>query len=349
MEYKINPAVYTNMFALPVSIVDEHIRMAGTMQLRVLLWLFRHAAELPASSSSVGKALGIDEDEVIDAFEYWKEKGIVLFSDESPVFVKPAEKEHEVSESLPHTETQTELTAPKKIVEAITVNPPTHEECTRRLMESQHLRELCNMAQQQLGATLSHNMQSNIIMLHDDYGLPVEVIALVIEYAVSKGKPTSKYIANVGKLWCEQEIDTIDKAMDFIENQSSVETHWREFCDATGVKNPSPTKKQREFLGSWINTMKFSMDMIVLAYEEMANNTDKFSFPYMNKILVNWEKENIRTPEDVSMAKKKRSDSFNSSKKGDKDAPKPSFDLDLAEKKAFMNPLDYFKKKDSET
>ncbi|MBR2075705.1 MAG: DnaD domain protein, partial [Fibrobacter sp.] len=35
--------------------------------------------------------------------------------------------------------------------------------------------------------------------------------------------------------------------------------------------------------------------MIYLAYEEMANHTDKISFPYMNKVLANWHEAGIKT------------------------------------------------------
>lgn len=345
MEFKINPNVYTNMFALPVSIVDEHIRMAGTLQLRVLLWLFRHAAELPASSSTISKSLGIDKAEVEDAVEYWNEKGIILFSDEEPVFTKK-EDTHTENDEQPLIIKKLPSAEPEKKVETITVNPPTHEEFVKRCAESKDIREMLLITEQRLGNTLSFNMQTTLLMLHDDYGLPVEVIMLAVEYAVSRNKPTSKFISNIGRLWCEKEIDTIDKAMEYIETQGAVEKYWADFREATGVKNPSPTKAQREYLHAWINVMHFSMEMILLAYEEMANNTDKFSFPYMNKILVNWEKENIRTPFDAARAKKERSEKYASGKKSknESETPEPSYDLDAYTKKAFKNPMDVFKK-----
>ena len=349
MEYKINPLVYSNMFPIPVSIADRHIKMASKNQLKIILWLFRHASELPASAKKIGEALGLDEEDVIDNAEYWNEQGLILLSDEQVDLTAEKTERTAPEKEMP---VRKEETVTEKHVETITVNPPTHDEFVKRCAESKEIREMLIMTEHSLGTTLSFNMQSTLLMLHDDYGLPVEVIMLAVEYAVSRKKPTPKFISNVGKLWCEKEIDTIDKATEYIEMQGAVEKYWAEFKDATGVKNPSPTKAQREFLHSWINTMKFSMDMIILAYEEMANNTDKFSFPYMNKILVNWEKENIRTPLDAEKAKKARSEKY-SSKKADKkdkeEAPRPSYNLDAYSKKAFQNPMNIFKKKDGES
>ena len=346
MEFKINPTVYSNMlFSLPVGIVDEHIRMAGTMQLRVLLWVFRHAAELPVSSAYISKSLGIDEDEVTDAAAYWNEKGIILLDGTAP---EAAPSGVTTSEPVAVTVAPTleEPVSVSKVVEKITVNPPTHEEFVRRCSESKELRDMLVAIEMQLGCTLSFNMQSMLLMLHDDYGLPGEVIFLAVEYAKKRGKPTAKFIANIGRHWCENEIDTLEKATQYIEMMLSVDKSWNEFRDATGVKNPSPTKTQRDYLHAWLKTMNFSMDMVLLAYEEMADHTDKFSFQYMNKVLVNWEKENVRTPEDVGRVRKERSEKYAAKKKAEEaQKPEPSYDLDAFTRKAFQNPMDYFKKK----
>ncbi len=237
----------------------------------------------------------------------------------------------------------------KKKVETITLNPPTQTELVRRCKESGEIRELMTTTEEKIGNQLSFTMQSTLLMLHDDYGLPVEVIALAVEYASMKKRITSRYLANLGKLWCENEIDTVDKAMEYIENANSSEVYWSQFRDITGITNPSPTKKQKDFLELWINTMKFSMEMIALAYEEMAERTGKFSFGYMNKILVNWQKEGIFTPADAAKAKqdryeksqKKKSDTKKNDTADEKSSA--SYDLDAYTKKAFANPLNILK------
>ena len=48
-----------------------------------------------------------------------------------------------------------------------------------------------------------------------------------------------------------------------------------------------------------------SEDMLALAYEEMTKNTDSVSFPYMNRILAEWQRAGIRTPEAAAEREKK--------------------------------------------
>ncbi len=46
--------------------------------------------------------------------------------------------------------------------------------------------------------------------------------------------------------------------------------------------------------------------MIHLAYEEMANHTDRLSFPYINKVLRSWHEKGLLTPEQVQADKQTR-------------------------------------------
>lgn len=349
---------------LPVSIVEECLGAHTAGQIKVMLTLYQKAMNSPVSDEILAEELGLSPAEVADALDYWIGKGLVFegsgksespkslsgsvqdsMSDKPDFYSKEkktetAEKVSVATRSVPVQKTETEK---KKTVEIITVNPPTQTELVRRCKESKEIRELMTTTEEKLGNTLSFTMQSTLLMLHDDYGLPVEVIALAVEYAAMKKKINSRYLANLGKLWCENEIDTIDKAMEYIENLNSVEQQWSQFREITGVTNPSPTKKQKDFLDLWINKMHFSMEMIALAYEEMAERTGKFSFAYMNKILQNWQGDGIFTPADAQKAKQDRYDKSKKAKPEQKEEKKEksdaSYDLDAYTKKAFSNPL----------
>ena len=49
-------------------------------------------------------------------------------------------------------------------------------------------------------------------MLHDTDGLPVGVIIMLMQYAVSVGKGNIKYIEKMAISWANEEIDTVEKA-----------------------------------------------------------------------------------------------------------------------------------------
>ena len=49
-------------------------------------------------------------------------------------------------------------------------------------------------------------------MIHDDYGLPVEVIIMLLMYVKSIHKDNTSYIEAVAKNWAEEEINTHEKS-----------------------------------------------------------------------------------------------------------------------------------------
>ena len=76
MEYSLDIGAWNTVFAVPCALVDRHIKLAGKEQLQVILWLLRHAGE-SFSADKLAEALGISRDSVLDALDYWKDRGLV--------------------------------------------------------------------------------------------------------------------------------------------------------------------------------------------------------------------------------------------------------------------------------
>ena len=84
---KINPSAYSSVFVLPSSVADKHIRLAGAVQLKALVWIFRHSAENP-DIQDVSSALGIPCADISDALQYWVESGIISIDDSNEINTK---------------------------------------------------------------------------------------------------------------------------------------------------------------------------------------------------------------------------------------------------------------------
>ena len=298
MDFMINPTKWNKSFAVPSEVVDDYIKLAGSVQIKVLLWMMRHSSE-DRTVDELSSAIGVSAPDCVDALNFWKETGILVSSaSEIKTEVAPAETPV-VKKELPAVNNT-------KILPEIEVVKPTVEQIVARGGESEEIRFLFQEAQMRLGKTIGHDGQAVLLMMHDAYGLPVEVIVTIIEYCVSVGKTSTSYIAKIGKDWGEREIDTLEKADEVINELKASDEMWGEFRIRTGISTPRPTSAQMKYLNRWKNEFKFSMEMILLAYEETANNIQKMSFPYMDKILKNWFEEGLKTPLDVSRAKKER-------------------------------------------
>lgn len=334
MEFKINPAVMGSMFALPTVITDENLKLASATQIKAVLYLFRHQMMGEnVTCQEIADATGYDREDIVDAMIFWQERGVVNKDGEQTLTLTAIKQEPKAEPEKKEENVQRE----EKFVEVIPVTKPTHEQIAARCEECEEFRLLFEEAHLKLNKTIGYDGQATLIMLHDSYGLPIEVILMLIEYAKMKGKTGFSYLSNLGRIWAENEIDTLESAEAYIEEQTGVDALWKEFRTLTGVKNQNPTTKQRQYLSVWKKEYGFDMNMIYKAYEISVDNTEKMSFPYMEKVLKNWHDSGVKTPMDAQREK----ESFKAKKAEGKSAASTkvnnessSYDLDAFAKRS---------------
>ena len=77
MRYRIDLGAWNSVFAVPTVLVDLHLKLAGAVQLKALLWLLRHGGE-PADEDTLSAALGVSRGDVADAMLYWESCGLIV-------------------------------------------------------------------------------------------------------------------------------------------------------------------------------------------------------------------------------------------------------------------------------
>lgn len=336
MSYTVNPRAWGAVFPVPSDVVDKHIRIAGSTQLKVLLWLLRNVSQAP-DSDTIAKGLKLDRNETEDALQYWIDAGILVRDGAVETAGEQVAPKVDSKPSEP-------LCSPAK--KEITYIKPNVRQIIDRMNEDDGIRFMFSEAQSLLSKTIGHDGQSTLLMLHDSFGLPVEVILMLVGYCVSIGKSSFVYISKVGRDWGEKEIDSIEKADEQITKLRTGNKLWNELRQLAGIATPNPTKVQLNYLDCWKNELNYDIEMIFLAYEEMANNCSKISFPYIDKVLKNWHKDGFKTPDDVENAKIQRKATGNNAapKSGKREV---SYDKDEFMRRALNDPLIYKKREDS--
>lgn len=338
MQYQINPASYQSVFAVPADVVDKHLRFAGAAQLKILLWALRSCPG-GFDADTAAQALKLSRMDVVDAAQYWIEMGILQqtggessAAQSSPYAVSPA------VETPPAAEKVNLPLAPAK---------PLSEDIARRAQESPEIAFLFRQAQKKLGRTIGYDTQAKLLMMHDQYGLPVEVVLMIVEYCVSRGKGNISYIEKMAMNWADRDIDTIESAEREIDYLNRTNTVWSSLRSLTGYGNPYPTTQQQQFLNEWTQSFGFDVNMIYFAYEKTIDKIGKPSFAYMNKMLAGWSQDGLRTRAQVEdhEARRRRQDAPQT-KAGKTEAGGfgISYDLERFKQKAAQPPV-YQKKK----
>lgn len=342
MSYSVNPSAFKSIFAVPTDIVDKHIRLANGHQLKVLLWILRNSPDNP-DIEKMCYDLKINSSDAYDYLQYWVLTG-VLSGDKNGNVTANSPVITEKNEEIKSSEIKRVVQPPVSVA-----SKPSSAEIIKRIDESPEIGHLFNEAQQKLGKTIGYDGQCTLLLIHDHYGLPTDVLFMLIDYCVSIGKTNYGYIEAVGKDWGNREIDTLDKAAEQISILRNANSLWKEFASYAGITTPRPTVKQTEYLRRWSNELKFGIDMIMLAYEEMANHTAKLSLGYMDKVLISWYNKGFRTPADVEKYNNDQKNKQNSYTTGNKNATSnASYDLDKFKEQSLHGELKYERKKRNE-
>lgn len=289
MDYCVNPAALGAVFMVPCQVVDQHIKLAGAVQLKVLLWVMRHVGE-PIDLDKIAGALSLPVMDVSDALTYWVEAGLIQS-------LRPAAARQAAPE------------APKAPVPVRAARPapaavkPGREDVAKRGLESPEIAFLLKEAQMKFGRGLRQNESSTLVWLHDDEGMGVALILMLIEFAISEGRCNIGFIERTALDWISRGIANIDQAERRICEVHNQRTAWRKVEKAMGIDHRMPTAKELQNAYIWVEDWGFSSEMLRAAYEECVDNTAKVSMAYIGRVLENWHRQGVKSPEAAAAAR----------------------------------------------
>lgn len=327
MDYQLHPAALGAVFLVPCQVVDQHIKLAGAVQLKVFLYALRHLDQ-PIDPSRIAAALSLPAMDVSDALTYWVEAGLLrpmeataLPTEEAAVSSSAGSSVISSAADAPSSsaaspESRTPLPSPAAVsVQAPPASrrpirpaavKPTREDVTKRGLESPEIAFLLQEAQMKFGRGLRPNEASTLVWLHDDEGMGVALILMLIEFALSEGKLSIGYIERTALNWIGDGVSTIEQAEARIRQIQGQRTAWRRVETAMGMEHRSPSAKELQNAYKWVEEWGFSKEMLRAAYEECVDNTSKFSMAYVGRVLENWHKQGFTTPEQTAAAEKKK-------------------------------------------
>ena len=328
MKYAIRPDLLGDIFAVPAAVVDRHIRLAGSAQLKVLLWALR-AARGSFDPDACAAAIGLPAADCADAMQYWEQTGVLLPLEEGAAGAEQvAAAETSVTAAAPAAPAAIPPAEASGSERRTTPRPravkPQRKEVIARQKGSPDFAYLLDTASARLGKPISHGEMETLLYLYDTAGLPAEVVLMVIEYAVAMGKANMRYIEKVALDWADREIDTIGKAEEHLCRLERRRQAWEAFATLCGI-GQSPTAAQQDAVERWTTDWAMPEPLLRLAYNYCMEKTGKFNSSYMDKVLERWHGEGIT---DEAQA----AETLGGGKPKKKPARDTSFDLDEYEK-----------------
>ena len=313
MEYKLNLGSWNSVFAVPSDIVDKHLKLAGAVQLKVLLWVLRHAGD-GFTVEDIASALMMQPADVRDSMLYWTETGVIcidsgMISPSEPT-VTVTEKKEEAEKEEPVTSEKAEEKEPEKKRSGNVLSKPVKPDfkyLTKRMAENENIAFLMKTADEIFGRITSDNEKAVLLMILESFGLPEEVIIMLLRYTAEIGKCNIRYIEKTAMNWADDEINTVMLADQRIKQLTEGKNAAYRIQNILGTEKHSPTDKEIRSAQRWIQEWKFSDEMIRRAYEICIDSKTKYIPGYVDSILERWNNSGISTIEQVEAEKIKAS------------------------------------------
>ena len=328
MSIKLNLGAWQSVFAVPSKIVDEGLKFADGVKLKVLLYMLRNA-DRDLNLDDISKATGVNVTDIPEALEYWVNMEILVKSGD--VFAP----NHSSEEIKTDNNSNKEIIKPEAIAQNVedqkqrfvVTKPqkPDYVFTSQRLAVDEELKILVGEAQSVLGKTLSNSDISTLLMLKDTCGLRLDVILMLIQYCVSIDKGNMRTVEKIGISWADEGINSVEAADHRIAANHHANQCFSTVSSVFGMKNVgSPTKKQLEYCQKWVGEWKFSAPMLREAYERCVDSKGELKFNYIDGILKKWEAQGIKNLQDLK--------EFESSKQTPGKKKNSSYDINELEK-----------------
>lgn len=336
MSYQINLGQWNSIFAVPSALVDKHLKLASEAQIKVILYLLRRSGE-EITDESLSKALAISVEEVRNAVDFWCERGLITSQGIQLTPAAVEESSHQPASTPPIPETK----PAEKHTNVSRAVKPDPAYVAQVLQQDNNLVAVLDEAQTVLGKPLSPGDTASLVMLYSTFGLPCDVLALLINYIASTSNPSIRAIEKLGIEWSDNGIVTVADAESDIERKTQSREAWGRVSKLLGIRNiGKPTKSQQEHAYCWTVTWNFNDEMIVEAYERCVNTKGEYNIKYINAILKRWYEKRIFSLDELKKsesADKKTSKTKPSAKGSVFSAENASFNLSEYEKQSLFD------------
>ena len=319
--------------------IDYYMTEANGEFVKVYLYLVRllnngHAVTI----TDIADHFNLTEKDICRAIRYWIKQGVLRLEYTSdkiltgitmlPLTAKAAKKRNDSllsllddNEDADTSETSTEgIPSPANnterkiehfqnedatIRESVTIPKRTAYKATfiESKKDDEDFGNLLYQTEIYFGKPLTQTDTNILLYIYDKLSFRPDLLEYLVEYCVSIGKKSCRYIEAVALEWYKNGIKTVEDAKAASKNYNSI---YVAVLKQLGIPRRVPTPSETAFIDTWYNTYSFNKNIIIEACKRaITANPHSANFNYVNGILESWHKQNVKKLSDIEELDKK--------------------------------------------
>lgn len=293
--------------------IEEYMSNASGEFIKVYLYLLKCMSDhTPITIAYIADKLNNTEKDVKRALLYWNKEGVIKVNVDADgnfesISILPlqSDDDRDFVEELKNSSPKTTLSRVASVTEEIatTVVDTTpkktiyNKQYINEQIKNTELSQLIYMVETYFGKPLVQTELNSLLYIYNDLSFSSDLLEYLIEYCVSNGKKSMRYIETVAISWHKQGIDTCEKAK---LNCAQYNSNYTSVMKAIGA-NRVPTSIEAAYINCWHNDFGFETPIILEACKKaVLSKPNSVSIKYVNAILENWHTAGVKHMSDIT-------------------------------------------------
>lgn len=305
-----------NHISVPRVFIDKYMADANGEFVKVYLFLLRcmaSSASSDCSISAIADHFNYTENDILRALKYWEKVGVLSIE---------LNEQNQLTGLCFKDLTGTVQQVPEPVIPK-TITPPTEATCTfveakpvrakkstsankkheytldevKALTNNAEVSELLFIIETYLKKPLNSTEMNTVFFWYDGLKFSPELIEYLVEYCITNGHSSLRYMDKVALGWAENEIDSIEKAKEHVSIHSKA---YYSIMKAFGISGRNLADSEIVYVNKWTKEFSFDIEIIQEACKRTISATQKPSFEYADTILTNWHTQKVHTVKDIA-------------------------------------------------
>lgn len=317
----ISSDIATSFTTVSDIFIDQYMPKANGEFVKVYLYLLRATGSGAgiATISEIADHFSNTEADIVRALNYWASEGILQVQTGADGQITginlcslavtgmqnnmQSNVDNNTAQNISGADSQVQDSVVEKLKNQATDKPaPSQKEYTldeiKEFRKNPDISELFFIIETYLKHTLSSTDTNMVLYWLDELHFSTDLVEYLVEYCITKGHSSLRYMNKVALGWADDGIKTVDQAKDDAAAHSQI---YYSVMKALGITGRNLVDSEVSLINKWVGEYGFDMELVKAACSKTISAIQKPSFEYTDSILTNWRKKDVHTLKDVEV------------------------------------------------
>lgn len=320
----ISSDIATSFTTVSDIFIDQYMPKANGEFVKVYLYLLRATGSGAgiATISEIADHFSNTEADIVRALNYWASEGILQVQTGADGQIMginlcslavsgmqaaqnnmQSNVDNNTAQNISSADIRMQDSVVEKLKNQATDKPaPSQKEYTldeiKEFRKNPDISELFFIIETYLKHTLSSTDTNMVLYWLDELHFSTDLVEYLVEYCITKGHSSLRYMNKVALGWADAGIKTVDQAKDDAAAHSQI---YYSVMKALGITGRNLVDSEVSLINKWVGEYGFDMELVKAACSKTISAIQKPSFEYTDSILTNWRKKDVHTLKDVEV------------------------------------------------